>query len=180
MKVAIRKSKTDPFRNGCSITIWATHTHLCPIQAMERFLSRYSYLNGTLFRFSNGWCLSRRRLSECIQAALPDINLNTHSFRIGGASAAAAMGIPDSTIQVLGRWASNAYRTYLRLPNSTLQRTYVEMAHSPNITNTYHPNNTQKPQRSMRMGGEGIQCKELLQDNMFYFGSWTMCLSDTK
>ena len=140
MKVAIRKSKTDPCRNGCSITIWATQTPLCPIQAMERFLSRYSYLNGTLFRFSNGRCLSRRRLSECIQAALPDINLNTHSFRIGGASAAAAMGIPDSTIQFLGRWASNAYRTYLRLPNSTLQRAYVEMAHSPHITNTYHPN----------------------------------------
>ena len=58
MKVAIRKSKTDPFRNGCSITIWATRTSLCPLQAMERFLSRYSYLNGALFRFFNG-CVSQ-------------------------------------------------------------------------------------------------------------------------
>ena len=140
MKVAIRKSKMDPFRNGCSITIWATRTSLCPLQAMERFLSRYSYLNGALFRFFNGVCLARRRLSECIQSALSDVNLNTHSFRIGGASAAAAMGIPDSTILILGRWASNAYRTYLRLPTSTIQYAYVQMAHSPHIIKAYHPN----------------------------------------
>ena len=68
------------------------------------------------------------------------MNLNTHSFWIGGASSAASMGKPDSTIQVLGRWASNTYRTYLWLPNSTLQHACVQMAHSPHITNAYHPN----------------------------------------
>ena len=60
MKVSIRKSKTDPFRHGCTITIWATPTALCPIQAMERFLSRYCYTQGPRFRLSNGSLLSRR------------------------------------------------------------------------------------------------------------------------
>ena len=103
MKVSIRKSKIDPFRHGCTITIWATHIALCPIQAMERFLSRYCYTQGPLFRLSNGSLLSRRRLSGYLQAALQSLNLNTGSFRIGGDSAAAAMVIPDSTIQILGR-----------------------------------------------------------------------------
>jgi hypothetical protein len=49
-------------------------------------------------------------------------NLNTHSFRIGGASAAAAAGIPYSTNQVKGWWASNAYRAYLGIPEKTLKR----------------------------------------------------------
>ena len=97
MKVTIRKSKTDHFRNSCTITILATHT-ACPIQAMERFLSRYPYLNGPIFRFLNGSYISRYQLSDCIQAVLPHLNLNTHSFRIGGASAAAAMGISDLII----------------------------------------------------------------------------------
>ena len=138
-KVSIRKSKTDSFRHGCTITIWATPTALCPIQAMERFLSKYCYTQGPLFRLSNGSLLSRRRLSGYLQAALPSLNLNTHSFRIGGASAAAAMGIPDSTIQILGRWASNAYRTYPRLPDSTIQHACVQMAQSSPHPRTYLP-----------------------------------------
>ena len=140
MKVSIRKSKTDPFRQGCAITIWATH--------------RCSYTHGPLFRLSNGSLLSRQRLSGYLQAALPSLNLNTHSFRIGGASAAAAMGIPDSTIQILGQWASNAYRTYLRLPDSTTQHACVEMAQSSPHPRTYlphdHTSNLEEHEGSVR------------------------------
>ena len=154
MKVSIRKSKTDPFRQGCTITIWATHTAICPIQAMERFLSRYLYTQGPLFRLSNGSLLSRQRLSGYLQAALPSLNLNTHSFRLGGASAAAAMGIPDSTIQILGRWVSNAYRTYLHLPDSTIQHACVRMAQSSPHPRTYlphdHTSNLEEHEGSVR------------------------------
>ena len=49
------------------------------------------------------------------------LNIFTHSFRIGGTIAAAAAGIPDSTIQILGRWTSNAFRTYLRFSDDTIK-----------------------------------------------------------
>ena len=33
---------------------------------------------------------------------------------------AASVGIPDSTIQILGRWSSDAYRRYLRLSDNMI------------------------------------------------------------
>ena len=41
--------------------------------------------------------------------------INSHSFHIGGASAAASAGVADSTIQILGRWTNNAYHRYIRI-----------------------------------------------------------------
>ena len=43
-----------------------------------------------------------------------------HSFRIGAATTAAAVGIEDSTIKTLGRWESAAYQLYVKLPREVL------------------------------------------------------------
>ena len=60
--------------------------------------------------------LVRADIVTCLRRCFPGArNINTHSFRIGGASAAASAGIPDSQTQILGRWSSDAYRRYLRL-----------------------------------------------------------------
>ena len=40
-----------------------------------------------------------------------------HSFRIGAASYAADRGFSDAQIRMLGRWKSNAFLRYLRVPN---------------------------------------------------------------
>ena len=42
-------------------------------------------------------------------------HFHTHSFRIGGASALAARGVPDHVIQCVGRWKSLAFLAYIRL-----------------------------------------------------------------
>ena len=51
-----------------------------------------------------------------LRIALPGaININTHSFRIGGASAALSAGASDALIRIMGRWSSDAYNRYIRI-----------------------------------------------------------------
>ena len=41
---------------------------------------------------------------------------NSHSFRIGAATTAAARGLEDSHIKILGSWESLAYLRYVKIP----------------------------------------------------------------
>ena len=41
---------------------------------------------------------------------------NTHSFRIGAATTVRQANILDPLIQLIGRWKSNAYLTYIKTP----------------------------------------------------------------
>ena len=43
-----------------------------------------------------------------------------HSFRIGAATTAIAGGIPVDVIKTLGRWKSQAYQLYVRIPDTQL------------------------------------------------------------
>ena len=121
LTVHIRASKTDPFRNGCYIRIGATGDKLCPVTWMREYLAIHPVPQGPLFVLSSTHFVTRRDIVTMLSRCLPEVgNINTHSFRIGGASAAATAGVPDSTIQLLGRWSSDAYRRYLRLSNITV------------------------------------------------------------
>ena len=121
LTVHIRASKTDPFRAGCYIRIGATGDSLCPVTWMRQYLAIHPVPRGPLFLFSPTQYVTRSDIVTMLSRCLPEVeNINTHSFRIGGASAAASAGVPDSTIQLLGRWSSDAYRRYLRLSNTTV------------------------------------------------------------
>ena len=45
-----------------------------------------------------------------------------HSFRIGAATAAAMAGLEESTIRTLGRWNSDAFMLYIRIPSLHLAK----------------------------------------------------------
>lgn len=49
-----------------------------------------------------------------------DLDVNTYSFRIGGASAAASCIIRDSTISIIGRWSSDCYCRFVHFSNSCI------------------------------------------------------------
>ena len=135
--IHIKKSKTDPFRQGCNIKVWAINQHYCPVRCLRLYHTLNTF-QGPLFQFQNGTYLTRRALSHIIQLCLPQTNLNTHSFRIGGASAAFTAGVPETTIQTMGRWASDAYKLYLRLTHDTIRDAQNRMS-SVTHSNPWHP-----------------------------------------
>ena len=114
-QVFLKKSKTDPFRKGVAIRVGVLNHRLCPVKALIRYLVVRGPKPGPLFLFSNGIFLTRAHIHDILIKSLPDVPfVNTHSFRSGGATALANAGIPAYVIQILGRWKSRAYATYVQ------------------------------------------------------------------
>ena len=125
--ITIHSSKTDPFRQGCSVRLAPSGHHLlCPARALHNLLSHLSITSDSpLFTLSSGSPLSRHTLNSAISMLASYCNLNpvsfsSHSFRIGAATTAATNGLPDSLIKTLGRWSSDAYQSYIVTPTSVL------------------------------------------------------------
>ena len=119
--IIIKQSKTDPFKAGCTIRMAATNSVICPVTVLRQYLHVRVPVVGPLFLFQNRCFLTCQFVSDFLHRALPNINCNTHSFRIGGASAAASASVSDVVIKILGRWSSDAYRRYIRLSDTIVQ-----------------------------------------------------------
>lgn len=124
LRIRIKASKTDPFRQGCFIHIGKGRSPLCAIEAILSYLVVRGNKPGPLFVLQNGSPLTRplltKWLREIVSAAGITGNFSSHSFRIGAATVAARNGVADHLIQALGRWKSNAYQVYIRTPAETL------------------------------------------------------------
>ena len=123
IRVSIKCSKTDPFRKGCVIYLGRGRS-ICPLVAIMAYLNLRGPAPGPLFIHQNGLPLTCQQLSaflsEIMSAAGIPGTLSGHMFRIGAATSAAQQGIPDHLIKTLGRWSSDAYQLYVRMPIATL------------------------------------------------------------
>lgn len=125
VRVHIKASKTDPFRKGVFVFLGTSGNDLCPVAAVSAYLAIRGRDPGPFFRFQSGAPLSRELLVKHIREALKAKGFDEskyagHSFRIGAATTAAAVGLEDSLIKTLGRWESSAYLTYVRIPRERL------------------------------------------------------------
>ena len=125
LRVSIKRSKTDPFRQGVELCIGRTWTDLCPVAAMLGYLDVRGPDADPLFMFAGGTGLTRSRFVANVwdvlkTAGMDEGRYNGHSFRIGAAKTVAAKGIEDSIIKTLGRWESAAYLQYVRIPRRQL------------------------------------------------------------
>ena len=140
MSVRIKASKNDPFRAGCTIVIGASGDLLCPIAALKAYIQIRSCMPGPLFRFVDNSFLTRARfaamLAKCVNN---DLNINTHSFRIGGASALSAAGVSDAQIKLIGRWNSNCFIKYLRLSKPSVIDFASRMSRASNVKDFWAP-----------------------------------------
>ena len=141
--IKIKASKTDPFHKGVSITLCRNYSTLCPVEALSSFLHSHPTRAGPLFTWHDGRFLTRKHVNSILNRIKPEgmTDMSSHSFRIGAASTAAAAGFPRWLIQALGRWSSNCYKDYIRIPNNTLSNVSFSLASTFTSGPTYDPDN---------------------------------------
>ena len=93
----------------------------CPVATLSHYLSiRPGPRSGPLFLLHDASPLTRPiflRYLRQLLAATPycNLNINTHSFRVGRTTDMATSGkYSDIYIQKVGRWSSSAYKQYIR------------------------------------------------------------------
>ena len=120
----LKFSKTDQRGHGAQVRIRRSGDSTCAHTAMGRFMARRPKPSPhltPLFTFRNGTPLTPRSFRQHLHCLLHEggynaDRYNTHSLRIGAATAAAQAGTPHRTIKQLGRWRSQAYQSYIRPP----------------------------------------------------------------
>ena len=132
MSVFLKASKTDVYRQGHTLVIACAPSPVCAVTAMRNYFLAARPC-GPLFSFQSGRLLTRSAVVHLLRdaarhAGLPYKSLKGHSFRIGAASTAAAAGLPDWLIKVLGRWSSDCYQLYIRTPRNVLLSAAPRMA----------------------------------------------------
>ena len=95
------------------------------LKLADRYPRMKLKLDSPLFLFDNGKPLSLWDMGKFVPAILSCMNydaneFSSYSFRIGGATSLARRGVPSWIIQIMGRWASEAYKIYIRLPDENL------------------------------------------------------------
>jgi len=137
LAITLHQSKTDPFRRGVMVHIFKTASSTCPLNAFKRYKDSVTSTSPNAFLFYSGRFtpLSRSAVTRVIRQLLLQAGLNSteyasHSFRIGAATTAAAAGLPAWMIKSLGRWASNAYLSYIHCQPSRTPAIHRLLAHT--------------------------------------------------
>lgn len=139
IKVTIKQSKTDPFRKGVHLYLGATDLPICPISGILPYLAARGARAGPLFVTEKGKVLTRQIFSNKIDTVLEQLQIdpsyyNTHSFRIGAATTAAQARISEAHIKTLGRWRSDAYQRYIKMPPQELAQLSRRLASADFLT----------------------------------------------
>lgn len=97
----------------------------CPLLLLTKFLNIRGSLPGSLFCDASLKPISYSQYNNAFSAVktllqLPPA-LSPHSARIGAATHAASIGIPELIIQKMGRWSSDAYTKYIRVTSFSTQ-----------------------------------------------------------
>lgn len=124
VELTIRFSKTDQMGHSTKVVITQSDTSLCPVKALKTFLDIRPKVVGPLYCHINKEPVTRYQFATILQKSLKfagyDISaFKTHSFRIGGATHAAMQGLDGQMIQKLGRWKSDVYKRYVRVPGAS-------------------------------------------------------------
>lgn len=121
LHLLVKFSKTDQTGKGTTLHIQSTGDLTCPYALVTKYLSVHSNPKGPLFCHLGGFPVTRYQFSAVLTKAISALNIDatpykSHSFRIGASTELALKGYPSDIIQTSGRWRSNCYKSYIRMP----------------------------------------------------------------
>jgi hypothetical protein len=117
--IKIAKSKTDQAGRSATIKLLKLGKPSCPYRWCKKF-QRIRPKARSYFVHGDGAQVTDRQANKVLKLGLeflkvPEFNRYAfHSFRIGGCSALADTGIEQESLKAVGRWRSNAYKSYIR------------------------------------------------------------------
>ena len=119
VNIFIQKSKTDQSGKGVNITIHFTEKIQFFKTALQSYLSIRPQFGGTFLCHFNGSPVTAYQFNAILKKVLEFSGIQnkfykSHSFRIGGATYLFGEGKSEDEIKSLGRWKSNAYKSYIR------------------------------------------------------------------
>ncbi len=126
--------ESKPGRGAVTIEVIENGTCVCPVAAYVRYreLVGSGREDSACFREPSGFAYRHAAFNKDLKTILSDKlrygKLSGHSFRIGLASLMAAAGLSDDTIQVAGRWSSEAFKLYIKLGRVTRVRMAARLA----------------------------------------------------
>lgn len=124
--VKVKSEKTDRIGRETIIDVYSNGGPFCPVRALEKW-RKSSKLNSKslpAFRLAGGQPLTGRQLNKILKSLLGNHldysrgGISCHSFRAGLASLMGSLGYTEEQIQAIGRWSSNAYQVYMKLPRT--------------------------------------------------------------
>lgn len=118
--LAIRGTKTAKAGVSQFVLLNAQPNVLCPVRAVKRRLLSMKSPCDALFAHGDNKRVNLTRsrvVTLCTKVWVGQgwLGLSGHSFRVGGASLRAALGVSHEDITQLGRWTSDCYKLYLRV-----------------------------------------------------------------
>ena len=129
LTIQVTRNKTDQYRKGDEVVITQSEKVTCPVVNLERYMllanidtskASSNYLFKPLVKVRSGFKLiekvkplsstrARESVVGLLKEFIPDTaNISLHSFRAGGATAAAKAQVPDRGWKCHGRWRSDS------------------------------------------------------------------------
>jgi len=124
LQLALKQSRTDTFKKGCKVYVGETDNIISPIKAVISYLSKRTNQPGPLFITKDGKGWTAAMFWTALKSLLVKLKdyYNTHSLQIRAATSTSLLNMPDSHIQLLGRWQSNAFQRYIKPPPTELAK----------------------------------------------------------
>ena len=124
--IRLRCPKEDKSGKGVSLEIFKDRTFMCPVQAWYSWRNTANFpleSDKPVIREASGVAYTGAAFQKDLHTIIgPTIQrmgkgkMTTHSFRAGKASELAKHGYSEKEIKRVGRWHSNAYLNYTKLP----------------------------------------------------------------